>query len=431
MNGQESRDKVRGFLDELEELVLEAGMKARVVDAVRERKSAVTQPMAEETWAQEIRQIDETFRYVEKQLCGNGGDVEGKEDGKEKIVRKQIEEIWVSCGDVVEGLQVSHKLSFLDGQEKLKRDMTDWTNVAANYEMMTEPARFRKKCSEAGQIYRQQADKAVAEYVEEGVREYGRAMDKTRGLVSAQEPGAFPVTARDIYEKWDSRKDTYSRDIRQRAEGLDKGEGALSEFGQSCTKPMEGIVRRERRKKWLQRFLPVIAVLLCILTGTLVSQMKEKNAAVLISVAGEEQPGEESPAGKAVSQFGEKVAEGSANLVIKNLTAFLGKVLLPVVVIFAVALVFWFLVTEKWYRRRLTEAMGSYMAEQISAFWKEDPFGGQADACLQRTKEFMEESFHAVYRSLFGEGGKAAGEEVPADRVKSLGRRWDQIRNIG
>ena len=137
----------------LEQLAMEARLKTRIIDALRERKKELQLQLTDKQWEKELLLIDETVAYMEKQLLGREADIivnDGSTISK-AAVRARIQEIWSHCRETNRALKSAYRQTQAVSRQKLESDMMDWTNVAANYEMMSDPSRSNVKCHEVGQ----------------------------------------------------------------------------------------------------------------------------------------------------------------------------------------------------------------------------------------------------------------------------------------
>lgn len=413
----------------LEQLAVETGMKTRVVDGLRERKRELESPVSDAQWEKELLWMEETVVHIEKQLSGGETDLVISDTAvSREEVSDRIRETWRLCKEANRHLQASYRQTQAASRQKLEQDMMDWTDASVHYEMLSVPSRFSARCYEAGQRYKQQTDQLCLEYVDECAEEYGRAMNKIRGLVAALGGGQVSVTVRDIYEKWDSRREFFRQNARKSAEQLEKGESDLAELGQHSSKALEKVVSRKRKKRTFVLMSPILVVLVLLLAVQGISylrgRLETQNGASAEQTAEEESGFIGQLAGSIKGIVVDQVSQGVAGHLLFIVTA----VLFPSIILAAIIWILWVRHTRSLYRRWMTDSLGQCARKQSETFWQEGRILGREEECFRMMAEFMEQQYDGILRDLLGDGFNGEQDDSPAMRMRALRRKWNEIK---
>lgn len=439
MLGEEKRLQALELVHTLDELATNLEMKLRIIDAIRECEDALQGEISENDWVQIELQLGEVIGYMEKQILGEESGVTLKDDrivSKEDI-KKRILEIWNGGRKAGDQIASGYRADSTNTLQNVKSGMRDCANADANYHLLSVPEQFESKCIQMSQTYSQDIEALASDYLNEICEHYAQTMNRIKGLLSTIDRKQIEISARDIYEKWDSRQELCKQELKGTIAGLDNGSRLLIEFGNEQMEPLGRIKKKNRRKRLFYRLLPLLCILFLAVGGKLISFIPKAGASdapeasASSETAAEEKSNLEQWISKAADAAGDKGMDEVVSKtpdIIGRILSFVVKGVLPVIVLAVVAYFLWFQYTDKRYRSWMVEQLGDYIGPKVEEFWRTDSMENAAEAYFKEIHENTVDCYENLFRSIIGEIFGTKDGDAPAGIIRNARMKWNQIR---
>ena len=423
MLDEKKRQETLALVSTLYNLAVDLEVKMRVQDSLLECKKLLQEDGAGENWNQIARQLEEAINFMEQQISGKDtsvvvNDVEvSKEEIKQKIL-----ELWTKGENTGAQLKEFYRKSQIQMNEKLRRDMADWTNVAANYEMMSMPERFVEKCAFTGQDYDRQMEELGQKYLDEVCGEYAQAMNRIKSLLTTLGPDVLNVRTREIYEKWDAQSEVNREKFRRQIAEQEKCGNVIADFGRGHVPEMNRIIQKYKRKRKFYVCLPLLVVLILLVVLVVGVAIFIWNASKKLEEESGINIGEAVELWQNISGLGlggEAAAAGGAG--------FIG-IGIPILIIIVVAYVLWIQFMNSRYRRWLIKALGDYLRPHVEAFWQENVLESMGEQYFNEIGQGLKDGNNALFASLFEADFGTEEENGWSVQLQHIKRQWKQIQ---
>lgn len=428
MLAEEKRIEALELAHTLYQLAADLEMKLRILDSIRECEAALEKDMPENEWIRVEQQLNEIIGYMEKEILGeeavlvNDDVIVSKED-----IRKRIMELWNRGRESgIEGVS-AYQTNSLHILQKIKNDMNDLANADANYHIVSVPERFEGKCIQMSQFYGQEMNTLSFDYLNFACEQYAQAMERIKGVIVSIDRRQVAITARDIYEKWDSRQELCKQNLKAAITGTDNGKQLLAQFGQEQVEPLRRIQKKNQKRRRFLMVLPILLILVLVLGGILISTVPKIISAVQESKTTEAEDNSLagivsglSEAAKSLSDV-EPSGASSGELMI---------FIIPLIIIlFIVAYFLWGVYIGRRYRSWMVDETGTYLGPKIEEFWQKDGLKTAKEAYFREISQSVMRCYEELFQDVFGDTFTDE-ENLPSETIKNARVKWKRIRNM-
>ncbi len=426
------QQEARQIMQELESVSLDLGLKARIIDSIREMREELEEPCSEPEWKKKIMEADELVSYIaqkagmsEKQIS-----IDDSVSVTEEEVMEKILEILNRCYED-SGLQNDgYERGYREHAERAERDMLEMTNTEANFKEASSVSAFCDYFKNVAKRYENRMNEEAERYAQELCDGYQGAMKKISKMISALKHGDLGITRAQIYKQWDVNMDGVARSIKNEAVKVEKGGASIAEFGEKNVGEVQKIIQKNEKKRDRMKKIPIY-VMLAVLAGFAIAVtfiIKSvggaiSNAGITAESAGETLDLIEKGAGL----FGmiAKAAGGGFSGLIKGVLPFLLVALL-------LAAAFWYLLikhADKKYKERVCKEISSFMIRQTGAFWKEEPLKEQMLESERRIRRIADEHYKRIFSPLFQNAFPNGRANADArNRLLKLCGEWELVK---
>ena len=172
------QQEARQIMQELESVSLDLGLKARIIDSIREMREELEEPCSEPEWKKKIMEADELVSYIaqkagmsEKQIS-----IDDSVSVTEEEVMEKILEILNRCYED-SGLQNDgYERGYREHTERAERDMREMTNTEANFKEASSVSAFCDYFKNVAKRYENRMNEEAERYAQELCDGYQGAM---------------------------------------------------------------------------------------------------------------------------------------------------------------------------------------------------------------------------------------------------------------
>ncbi len=426
------QQEARQIMQELESVSLDLGLKARIIDSVREMREELEEPCSEPEWKKKIMEADELVSYIaqkagmsEKQIS-----IDDSVSVTEEEVMEKILEILDRCYED-SGLQNDgYERGYREHAERAERDMREMTNTEANFKEASSVSAFCDYFKNVAKRYENRMNEEAERYAQELCDGYQGAMKKISKMISALKHGDLGITRAQIYKQWDVNMDGVARSIKNEAAKVEKGGSSIAEFGEKNVGEVQKIIQKNEKKRDRMKKIPIY-VMLAVLAGFAIAVtfvIKSvggaiSNAGITAESAGETLDLIEKGAGL-FGMIAKAAGGGFSGLF---------KAVLPVLLVaLLLAAAFWYLLikhADKKYKERVCKEISSFMIRQTGAFWKEEPLKEQMLESERRIRRIADEHYKRIFSPLFQNAFPNGRANADArNRLLKLCGEWELVK---
>lgn len=426
------QQEARQIMQELESVSLDLGLKARIIDSVREMREELEEPCSEPEWKKKIMEADELVSYIaqkagmsEKQIS-----IDDSVSVTEEEVMEKILEILDRCYED-SGLQNDgYERGYREHAERAERDMREMTNTEANFKEASSVSAFCDYFKNVAKRYENRMNEEAERYAQELCDGYQGAMKKISKMISALKHGDLGITRAQIYKQWDVNMDGAARSIKNEAAKVEKGGSSIAEFGEKNVGEVQKIIQKNEKKRDRMKKIPIY-VMLAVLAGFAIAVtfvIKSvggaiSNAGITAESAGETLDLIEKGAGL-FGMIAKAAGGGFSGLF---------KAVLPVLLVaLLLAAAFWYLLikhADKKYKERVCKEISSFMIRQTGAFWKEEPLKEQMLESERRIRRIADEHYKRIFSPLFQNAFPNGRANADArNRLLKLCGEWELVK---
>lgn len=423
---EQIRIRLLELLDELLGLAAETGMKRRITDALQEaREWTDVEEMTPPVWERILRQVEETLRSMERQLLGEPAQVEenGAAVVSQEEVCQRVTELWNQSN--VANIRAGKGYEQMGKQycRQVEHDMYDWSNPVVNGKLLKDSSDWDMHCIRAQQEYDHTMTQEAERYMDEMAAQYIQAMNRIRELTASVNSDRRLPSGRDFYEKWDTRLSEWVTDLKNQQKQAAAGGYLLREFGDAHSGNLQSMVKKTKQWQFLLTAGPILLVIALVvvpwLVGVALMPFTDMDGVIL--------SGAESGA-KSVFK---DVMEETAGVSVSGLFTAISLLKGAVCILGAALYVLWMLMVKKLCRRRLLSEMKAYLSEQVRSFWNKNLLEQAVCRYFTAIREHTMLFFHERRETVFGHAFTAAEKDTPAEKIKSLRMKWNQMKNEG
>lgn len=423
----------------MEETAVELEMKMRFLDAIRDMKQELAEPLLAEELRKKSLEIDELVRELKKQVTLESREIALNEvtSVTEREVEERVRGFLEECREANQEILLNDRKGYATYVQEAERDMRDLANVSANYETVTDATRFCDSFYKIGSKLDEQIGELAKPCAENLMDNYDRAIKRIGNMLS--DTGYRPGIQRELYTKWSTVFESMKEQLREKAGQMDYGGRAIKGFADEHTGPVQKIIEKVNRKyKRIKKIplyvmLSVLAILivfiivLFVMAGRLAGTVGEV-------VANEIETNGLSDTVDSISEFGSGIAAllkmfGTGSV---DSAAAVGGGWIAIIILALMGLLWVFLcrLLNKRCKKQICSEVGAYLSERLDVFWQTEPISEQIKMSFEQMNAHAEFLSGKKLNEIFGGMvyDTTQNEASGIGRMLRLCREWEQIK---
>lgn len=428
---------------DLEETAMELGMKLRFLDAIRESKQRLQNPLSKQELQKEMLELDELAAQIKRVIAPESKEIAVNDvtTVSEDEVRDRIRGLLDECSKMN---MVIARESFTSEVyiQHTERDMHDFAKAEANYDIIIDSQRFMESFQKIGKNHNKQMNEMTDRYVEETSANYDNTVKRIGSMLSDIKDQRLKFGSKELYHQWSERYESVKAQLKGKMRELDKGGNEITAFGEANGNEIAKIVKTEqkkcRRKKCMPIFIlaGIIILFLVIVLGTAVSTVNNVSDAIATEI---EQDGLTETLKNVDKNLGttEKVIKKAGNILnsfgIKKVKIFSLPVIAPVIVILGTLYFLYVKQQNKKSKALICEKTGKYLEEKLEKFFQEKRLEKQLEQSYEQVIKNVADTYENILKEIFGTVlyDERQDEQNSTGKMLKLIKEWEQIKRGG
>lgn len=451
------QDEMHQFIKKLEEFAIDAQLKMRIIDNIRDIKKNVQGVLSEQELRRKMVELDELFVQIRKvmepetkSIVVNDLTVVSEED-----IRNRIKEILEECSrtnDVIAQEQLNGYASYI---EETKRYMEDIEKTEANYEIIINAELFSEIFHNIGRKHNNRMNEIVECYLEEVSANYDKTVGRIGNMLSGISDSRLKLRQKDLYVRWTEPFERTKQKLKSEIKELDKGGKIIDDFGNLNKSPIykrvQKIQKKYKRKKRMPLYILLILLLfLCVGIIGMVLQMLDLSGNVISDVeeiVTEVQSTELSDTEKVstlhqivegLKAINDGIDEGEK--IWNTLSKIFNKVglaieslslnTLPIIILIGIGIYLRNARLNKKCKAQICKVTREYLKEKIDVFWQEKQVQFEVEKRFTEIIEKVSSTYECIIEEIFGMAlyDEKDGENSCISRMVQLSDEWEKIK---
>ena len=422
----------------MEETAVELEMKMRFLDAIRDMKQELAEPLSAEELRKKSLDIDELVRELKKQVTPENREIALNEvtSVTEREVEERVRGFLEECREANQEILLNDREGYATYVQEAERDMRDFVDVSANYETVTNAAQFCDSFYKIGSKLDRQIEELAKPCAENLMDSYDRTVKRIGNMLS--DTGYRPGIQRELYTKWSTIFESIKGQLMEKAGQMDYGGRAIKGFADEHAGPIQKIMEKVNRKYKRIKKIPLyvmLSILAILIVSIIVLFVMARRLAGAVGevVISEIETNGLSDTVDSIGEFG----SGIAALLKMFGTGSAGKAAVGggwiVIIILALMGLFWFFLCwllNKRCKKQICSEVGAYLSESLGVFWQTESISEQIKKSFEQMNAHAELLSGEKLNEIFGGMvyDTTQNEASGIGRMLKLCREWEQIK---
>lgn len=280
MSWSTKQNSAMGFLDSLEQFVLERNLPLRILDSIRDLKSEVEN--ADE------QSLDRTLLKVESFLKHMGKKYQ--ETGEKEVMPIQGMVDTFTMENVADRIKEIMDVCLAESQEKSRiyankqvpivleaeRQLREIQHTREHYEEIKNAGRFQNFCNHVEKQFNKELSHFLNAYADSLCQSYTQAITKVKAILTKIKDGKVHVSQREFWIAYDSKVDLVKSRIQSMAGKIAGEQKEISQWASSIIPKLNESRKKLSRKRIIGFLAPWLGILFLALSVALISDIGGK-----------------------------------------------------------------------------------------------------------------------------------------------------------